>query len=64
MTRKAIVLSVAAIALSGLIAAARHCLRTMARSGDHGAPVELRAGRPRCRRDSSQQAAPTTAAAA
>jgi hypothetical protein len=64
MTRKAIVLSVAAIAVSGLIVAVRHCLRTMARSGDQGAPVELCGRRPIHRCDSSERGATASAAAA
>jgi hypothetical protein len=64
MTRKAIVLPVAAIAVSGLIVGARHCLQMMSPPGDHGGPVELCGGRPRHRCDSSERAARTAAAAA
>jgi hypothetical protein len=64
MTRKTIVLSVAGMAVIGLIAAVRHCLRAMAPSGDQGGAVELSGRRPRHRCTSSEQAAATTAAAA
>lgn len=63
MTRKAIVLTAAAIGVLGLIAAMRHCLRMMARSRDPGALVELCGPHPHHGCDSSHSAATTAAAA-